>query len=95
MLRGGVGASKHVRVAGGCGAAQVCTRVVLLNFCITPAGLEDQLLALTVAKERPDLEEEKGRLIVAGAAGSGRGQQRERPAHTRLLCGMRCTALHW
>lgn len=36
----------------------------LLNFCITPVGLEDQLLGVVVAKERPDLEEDKARLIV-------------------------------
>ncbi|PNH05107.1 Dynein heavy chain 7, axonemal [Tetrabaena socialis] len=46
---------------------EVCTRVVLLNFCITPAGLEDQLLGIVVAKERPELEEEKNRLIITGA----------------------------
>ncbi|KAG2500939.1 hypothetical protein HYH03_000764 [Edaphochlamys debaryana] len=46
---------------------EVCTRVVLLNFCITPAGLEDQLLGIVVAKERPELEEEKNKLIVLGA----------------------------
>lgn len=47
-------------------APQVCTRVALLNFCITPAGLEDQLLGIVVAKERPELEDEKNRLIVSG-----------------------------
>jgi len=45
---------------------QVCTRVCLLNFCITPTGLEDQLLGVVVAKERPDLEEDKAKLIVQG-----------------------------
>lgn len=45
---------------------QVCAKCVLLNFCITRAGLEDQLLGVVVAKERPDLEEDKARLIVAG-----------------------------
>lgn len=52
---------------------QVCTRVVLLNFCITPAGLEDQLLGIVVAKERPELEEEKSKLIITG--------ERARPGH--------------
>eukprot|EP00955_Chlamydomonas_euryale_P019303 205784-Chlamydomonas_euryale.AAC.1 len=33
----------------------------------TPEGLEDQLLGIVVAKERPDLEEEKNKLIVTGA----------------------------
>ncbi|GLC77190.1 hypothetical protein PLESTF_001896200 [Pleodorina starrii] len=49
---------------------EVCTRVVLLNFCITPAGLEDQLLGIVVAKERPELEEEKNKLIITGAENS-------------------------
>ena len=43
-------------------------KVTLLNFMITPAGLEDQLLGIVVAKERPDLEEEKGRLVQESAA---------------------------
>ncbi|KXZ43278.1 hypothetical protein GPECTOR_96g744 [Gonium pectorale] len=51
-------------------APEVCTRVVLLNFCITPTGLEDQLLGIVVAKERPELEEEKNKLILTGAENS-------------------------
>lgn len=39
-------------------------QVALLNFMTTPEGLEDQLLGIVVAKERPDLEEEKNKLIV-------------------------------
>ncbi len=39
----------------------------LLNFMTTPEGLEDQLLGIVVAKERPDLEEEKNKLILVGA----------------------------
>ena len=39
-------------------------QVCLLNFSITPTGLEDQLLGVVVAKERPDLEEEKNKLII-------------------------------
>ena len=34
---------------------------------ITPVGLGDQLLGIVVAKERPDLEDEKNKLIVQGA----------------------------
>lgn len=34
---------------------------------ITPVGLEDQLLGIVVAKDRPDLEAEKNQLIVQGA----------------------------
>ncbi|CAK9824900.1 Dynein axonemal heavy chain 7 [Anthophora retusa] len=46
---------------------EVAVKVTLLNFMITPVGLEDQLLGIVVAKERPDLESEKNALIVQGA----------------------------
>jgi dynein heavy chain len=35
----------------------------LINFSVTEKGLEEQLLALVVKKERPDLEEQKAFLI--------------------------------
>jgi len=35
---------------------------------ITPVGLDDQLLGIVVAKEKPELESEKNQLIVQGAA---------------------------
>ena len=41
---------------------EVSVKVTLLNFMITPEGLEDQLLGIVVAKERPELQEEKERL---------------------------------
>ncbi|XP_026297252.1 dynein heavy chain 7, axonemal isoform X2 [Apis mellifera] len=47
---------------------EIAVKVTLLNFMITPTGLEDQLLGIVVAKERPDLESEKNILIVQGAA---------------------------
>lgn len=34
---------------------------------ITPEGIQDQLLGIVVARERPDLEEEKQALILQGA----------------------------
>ena len=46
---------------------EVAVKVTLLNFMITPVGLEDQLLGIVVARERPDLEAEKNQLIVQGA----------------------------
>ncbi|KAF5288993.1 hypothetical protein FQA39_LY03872 [Lamprigera yunnana] len=46
---------------------EVAVKVTLVNFMITTIGLEDQLLGITVAKERPDLESEKNQLIVQGA----------------------------
>eukprot|EP00803_Ostreobium_quekettii_P008971 evm.model.scf_437EXC.8 EVM.evm.TU.scf_437EXC.8 scf_437EXC:34649-40478(-) len=48
-------------------APELCTKVSLINFMTTPEGLEDQLLGIVVAKERPDLEEAKNMLIVQGA----------------------------
>jgi dynein heavy chain, axonemal len=45
-------------------APEVCVKVSLLNFMTTPEGLEDQLLGTVVAEERPELEEEKSKLIV-------------------------------
>lgn len=41
-------------------------QVSLLNFNTTLDGLEDQLLGTVVAAERPDLSDEKNRLIVSG-----------------------------
>ncbi|KAG8235431.1 hypothetical protein J437_LFUL015496 [Ladona fulva] len=46
---------------------EVAVKVTLLNFMITPLGLQDQLLGILVAKERPDLEEKKNELILESA----------------------------
>lgn len=46
---------------------ELSTKVTLVNFMITPEGLEDQLLGIVAAKERPELEEEKNRLVIASA----------------------------
>ncbi len=46
---------------------EVSVKVCLLNFMITPTGLEDQLLGIVAAKEKPELEEKKNELIVEGA----------------------------
>merc|ERR1719443_190665 len=46
---------------------EVSVKVTLLNFAITPNGLEDQMLGIAVAKERPDLEEQKNALVVQNA----------------------------
>ena len=41
--------------------------MTLLNFTITPSGLEDQLLVATVEAERPDLAERKNELVLQNA----------------------------
>lgn len=46
---------------------EIAVKVTLINFMITKLGLEDQLLGIIVAKDRPDLEVEKNQLIVQGA----------------------------
>jgi dynein heavy chain len=46
---------------------EVAVKVTVLNFMITPVGLEEQLVGIVVAKERPDLEKQKQELIVAFA----------------------------
>ncbi|GAB1599972.1 hypothetical protein Ahia01_000274700 [Argonauta hians] len=43
---------------------EVSVKVCLLNFMITPNGLQDQLLGIVAAKEKPKLEERKNELIV-------------------------------
>ncbi len=41
--------------------------VTVINFTLASAGLEDQLLALVVVCERPDLEEAKNQLMTSNA----------------------------
>lgn len=47
---------------------EISVKVCLLNFMITPQGLEDQLLGIVAAKEKPELEEKKNALIIESAA---------------------------
>ena len=42
---------------------EVTCKATVVNFMITKEGLEDQLLELTVSKERPDLEESRVKII--------------------------------
>jgi dynein heavy chain len=42
---------------------QTCAQTTLINFMITLDGLQEQLLALVVNKERPDLEQQKMELM--------------------------------
>ncbi|VUZ53452.1 unnamed protein product, partial [Hymenolepis diminuta] len=47
---------------------EIAVKVTLVNFMITNEGLNDQLLGIVVARERPELEDEKNKLILQGAA---------------------------
>ncbi|POI28340.1 hypothetical protein CIB84_007910, partial [Bambusicola thoracicus] len=46
---------------------EVAVKVCLLNFMITPLGLQDQLLGIVAAEEKPQLEEKKNKLIIESA----------------------------
>ncbi|XP_072136794.1 dynein axonemal heavy chain 1 isoform X1 [Mobula birostris] len=46
---------------------EISSKVTLINFTLSPSGLEDQLLGRVVAQERPDLEDAKNQLIVSNA----------------------------
>lgn len=46
---------------------EVSTKVTLLNFMITYEGLSDQLLAIIVARENPDLEDKRNTLVIENA----------------------------
>eukprot|EP00798_Chlamydomonas_sp_ICE-L_P020336 gene20336-27098_t len=46
---------------------ETAVKVTLLNFMITIDGLSDQLLGVTVAQERPDLEAQRQQLVVESA----------------------------
>lgn len=38
---------------------EICIKVTVINFTVTPDGLEDQLLVDVVAYEQPELEQQK------------------------------------
>ncbi len=46
---------------------ETCVKITLLNFTVNQGGLEDQLLGIVVGKERPDLQEEKNKLVISMA----------------------------
>ncbi|XP_006738893.2 dynein heavy chain 6, axonemal [Leptonychotes weddellii] len=43
---------------------EVCIKVTIINFTVTKSGLEDQLLSDVVRLEKPELEEQRIKLIV-------------------------------
>ncbi len=53
----------HTKLANPHYPPEIQAECTLINFMVTEDGLEDQLLAKVVTKERPDLEEEKSFLI--------------------------------
>ncbi|CBZ53336.1 GI17927, related [Neospora caninum Liverpool] len=52
----------------------VFSRVTVINFAVTAAGLEEQLLIEVVKHERPELEEQRDALVVAIAEDTRRKQ---------------------
>eukprot|EP00762_Andalucia_godoyi_P000666 ANDGO_05308.mRNA.1 Dynein-1-beta heavy chain len=48
---------------------EVCIKVTVINFTVTLRGLEDQLLAHVVQFERPELEQQKDKLVLQIADG--------------------------
>ncbi|KAH9113497.1 hypothetical protein AeMF1_012304 [Aphanomyces euteiches] len=46
---------------------ETCVKVCLLNFTITPTGLEEQALGVVVQEEMPELAEKKNSLVVSNA----------------------------
>lgn len=41
----------------------MAAQTTMVNFCVTEKGLEDQLLALVVDHERPDLQDQAAQLV--------------------------------
>ena len=46
----------------------ICKKVTIINFAITPLGLEEQMLAQIVALENPQLEQKKTEIVKRNAA---------------------------
>ena len=42
---------------------EICIKVTITNFTVTPQGLEDQLLVDVVKAEKPQLEEIKNKIF--------------------------------
>lgn len=48
---------------------EISTKTTLVNFAVKEEGLEAQLLGIVVRKERPQLEEQKDKLVTTIAKG--------------------------
>jgi len=46
---------------------EICVQVTLLNFMVTPDGLQDQMLGILVAKEEPEVEKKRQNLVIESA----------------------------
>merc|ERR1719506_295562 len=47
---------------------ETSVKVSILNFAITPEGLQDQMLGIVVQKEQPEMEEKKQELVKNNAS---------------------------
>ncbi|CAK9071077.1 unnamed protein product [Durusdinium trenchii] len=56
---------------------EIAVKVTLLNFMITVVGLQDQLLNIVVQAERPELAEDKARLVIEGAENKAQLEETE------------------
>ncbi|CEM09924.1 unnamed protein product [Vitrella brassicaformis CCMP3155] len=56
---------------------ELCVKVTLLNFLVTPEGLEDQMLGILVAREEPDTERKRQNLVVESAQSKAQLKQLE------------------
>ena len=54
----------HTKLANPHYKPEMQAQTTLINFTVTKAGLEDQLLAAVVSKERPDLEQTRVSIIT-------------------------------
>ena len=59
---------------------------IIIYKCISCSGLEDQLLGIVVAEERPDLEEAKNVLIISNA--------KMKQVHTATCLGHVCIIMY-
>jgi dynein heavy chain len=46
---------------------EICVQVTLLNFMVTPDGLQDQMLGILVSKEEPEVEKKRVNLVIESA----------------------------
>lgn len=50
-------------------APEISTKTIIVNFAVKEEGLEAQLLGIVVRKEKPQLEEQKNKLVTTIAKG--------------------------